>query len=59
MTHIRLAKNMKLHYLSPTINQVRLASLATLSIERKATEGANFDDVIKYFASMKARKKNS
>ena len=40
------------------MNQVRLTSMATLSIERKITEGINFDDVIKDFASMKARKKS-
>ena len=40
------------------MNQVRLTSLATLSTERKLTEGMNFDDVIKDFASLKARKKS-
>ena len=30
-----------------TMNQVRLTSLATLSIERKLTEGMNFDEVMK------------
>ena len=45
-------------YLRSTMNQVRLTSLAILSIERKLTEGMNFEDVIKDFASMKARKKS-
>ena len=45
-------------YLRSTMNQVRLTSLATLSIERKLSEGVNFDDVIKDFASMKVRKKS-
>ena len=40
------------------MNQVRLTSLAILSIERKLTEGMNFEDVIKDFASMEARKKS-
>ena len=45
-------------YLRSTMNQVRLTSLAILSIERKLTEGMNFEDVIKDFASMKAKKKS-
>ena len=45
-------------YLRSTMNQVRLTSMATLSIERKITEWINFDEVIKDFASMKAGKKS-
>ena len=45
-------------YLRSTMNQARLTNLACLSIERDITEGLNFDEVIKDFASMKVRKKS-
>lgn len=49
---LKLIKN----YLRSRIGQGRLSSLAILSIEYQTTEILNFDEVIKEFASLKARK---
>lgn len=51
---LKLIKN----YLRSTMTQERLASLAILSIERKAASVLDFDDVINKFSVLKARKYN-
>ena len=43
-------------YLRSQMSQLRLSSLAMLSIEREVSEDMNFEEVIKEFASVKARK---
>ena len=43
-------------YLCSTMNQARLNGLALLSIERDVTNDTDFFDIIKKFASIKARK---
>ena len=43
-------------YLRSTMSQIRLTSIATLSIERDITDNTNFDDVINDFATLKARR---
>ena len=47
-----------LPYLRASMGQSRLCDLALLSIERKMTEEIDFDNIIKQFASAKARKIN-
>ena len=37
------------------MSQIRLTSIAILSIERDITDNINFDDVINDFAALKAR----
>ena len=48
---LKLIKN----YLRSTMSQIRLTSIAILSIERDITDNINFDDVINDFAALKAR----
>ena len=43
-------------YLRSTMNQIRLTSLAILSIERDITNVMNFDTIIDDFAALKSRK---
>lgn len=43
-------------YLRSTMSQLRLSSLALLSVERQVAETLNFNSVINDFASLKARK---
>ena len=43
-------------YLRSTMSEARLTNLAMLSIERQTAETINFDDVIRDFAAVKARK---
>ena len=43
-------------YLRSQISDARLSGLAVVSIERERTEELNFHDVIKDFATRKARK---
>lgn len=43
-------------YLRSTMSQIRLTSLATLSIENEIAENLDFSSVIKEFANRKARK---
>ena len=45
-------------YLRASMGQTRLCDLALLSIEREMTEEIDFDNIIKQFASAKARKIN-
>ena len=43
-------------YLRSTMSEARLTNLAMLAIERQTAETINFDDVIRDFAAVKARK---
>ena len=43
-------------YLRSTMSQIRLTSLAILSIEREITNVINFDTIINDFATLKSRK---
>ena len=43
-------------YLRSTMSQIRLTSLAILSIEREITNVINFDTIINDFAALKSRK---
>ena len=43
-------------YLRSTMSQIRLTSLAILSIERNITNVMNFDTIINDFAALKSRK---
>ena len=45
-------------YLRASMGQSRLCDLALLSIEREITKEIDFDNVIKKFAAIKARKIN-
>lgn len=49
---LKLIKN----YLRSTMTEKRFASLAILTIERKAASVLDFDDVINKFSALKARK---
>jgi len=46
------------NYLRSDMSHLRLTSLAVLSIERELTEKLRFGDVIRDFATRKARKVN-
>ena len=43
-------------YLRSTMSQLRLSSLALLSVERQVAETLNFNSIINDFAALKARK---
>ena len=50
---LKLIKN----YLRSTMSQSRLTSLAIISVENETAKHENFDELIKRFAEVKARKK--
>lgn len=50
---LKLIKN----FLQGTITQTRFNNLGILTIEHKATQNINFEDVIFQFAAVKAREK--